>query len=555
MSRIKLPTERQVRHLTLHRQGRIISMQEYNLLSASERLEMIRQASGRKKYDLLLNAEDAAQLTPQLHPQELYLTINEIGAEYATELLMLADADQITCLLDLDCWNGDSLSPILSLHWLALLLETGPDKVCQLAQQIEPELLALFLKKHLTIRRGLEAYDDDDAENARRLEALYDVDYASEDAGKIIGALLQILAQNAQETYLLLMEMVRSETATVFEEEVYQARNNRLLDLGFAPPHEARDIYSYTDPELFITGGKNDFSLEAEDLQYPGALLAQAEPANLLAEVLSGTGNHALATELCLLANRKMSADRTDVSAPREVSLTLQSLYDHINLALEYLAGKDIARAEAIFRTTFLVRLFQLGHSLLAKRQQRVRVLLDSPIGPFLDYPEQLFLETLTGEPAGLYREARDDKPSDLQPITTCKDLELIDVRLQQIEDLQRLFCERLPFPLPTRDEEQADEPTLSTLFLTAVANQLLGRPFAPLPLPPEDLLFLKTQTLSDTQLTPVFCRQIHSLIEQLAADCGFFAEFCLECWLEDLGAIDPEQLDSSCPLCLLLQR
>ena len=119
MSRIDLPQERQVGHLTLHRQGRKISTREYNALSSSERMFLVRQASGKQKYDLLINAVDAEKLTTQLHPQELYLTINELGSEYSTELLSMANSTQITTLLDLACCEGDTVSPILSLHWFS----------------------------------------------------------------------------------------------------------------------------------------------------------------------------------------------------------------------------------------------------------------------------------------------------------------------------------------------------------------------------------------------------------------------------------------------------
>ncbi|MCK4691331.1 MAG: hypothetical protein KAT20_05965, partial [Desulfuromonadales bacterium] len=225
MNPINLPTERQVGHLTLLRQGRKLSLKEYNALTTTEQLEMIRQAHGKQKYDLIINSDYAETLTPQLHPQELYLTVNELGAEYAIELLMLASPEQIITLLDLDCWNRDSLSEVLSLHWLELLLNTGEKQVCRLAKKIGSEIWALFLKKHLTIIRGLEAYDDDDADNARRLESIYDIEYASENAAKIIGALLQIIWRNDQETYLLIMETIRSENLSLLEEEVFQARN------------------------------------------------------------------------------------------------------------------------------------------------------------------------------------------------------------------------------------------------------------------------------------------------------------------------------------------
>jgi len=424
MTRIQLPTERQIGHLTLHRQGRKLSLKEYNSLTSSERLKMIQQAAGKQKYELILNANDNEQLVPLLHPQELYLTINEVGAEYAVELLALASTEQITTLLDLDCWQGDNLSPVLTLHWLQLLLETGQEKVCQIAQEIEPEILAIFLQKHLTILRGLEAYDDDDAENAKRMESIYDIDYATEDAAKIIGPFLQIIVERVQGTYLRVMEMIRSEMLSTFEEEMFQARNNRISDLGFIPSVEARGIYAFLDPERFSPGGKIGYRIEADDLPNPGALLAKAQPNNLLAEVLTNGLSHELATELCMLANRKMSADGTEISDTAEVSLSLQQLYNTLNLALEFLAGTDADKAEQIVGSTYLLHLFQLGHSLQKQLQTAAQQIVASPIGPFLDYPEQLFIDSLLDTPAMFYHEATAEAPSHLQPIASAHDLE-----------------------------------------------------------------------------------------------------------------------------------
>lgn len=554
MTRINLPNERQVGHLTLHRQDRSISIKEYNALASTERLEMIRQARGKQKYDLLINATDVAELIPQLHPQELYLAVNELGAEYFVELLALASTEQITTLLDLDCWEGDVLSPTLSLLWLQLLLETGPDKVCQLAEELEPEVLAIFLKKHLTIIRGLEAYDDDDAENAKRILGVYDVDYTSEDAAKIVGPFLLILAEHAQQTYLFLMELVRSEMVTTLEEEVFQQRNNRLSDLGFVPAVDAREIYAFCDPEHFTSGGKKDFLVEAKTLPNPAALLAQANPDNLLAELLTNGLSHELASELCLLANRKMSADGTDLASPADVGSSLQEIYDTLNLALEHLAGIDISKAEQVINSTYLLHLFQLGHSLITQSQTIAKQIISGPIGLLLDYPEQLFLDALAEQPPVLYREACADKPSDLQAIATLKDLELVNLRLQQIKELQRLFSEQLPFDLPADDDFDEEGISLSTLFLTAVANQVLSRPFKPRHLSAEDLLLLKAQTISDNQLNIDFRNQLHALIKELDVDCGFFVEFCLECWQEDLCAIDPAELDCGYPLCILVK-
>ena len=534
MTKISLPSKRQVGHLTLLRQERKITVAEYNALTIDEQLNMIHQARGKQKYDLLINAQHVEKLVPQLHPQELYLTINELGAEYSTELLALASPEQLTTLLDLDCWEEDNLSPILSLHWLQLLLGTGEEKICQLARQMEPELLVLFLKKHLIITRGLEAYDDDDAENAKRLEGLYDVQYSSEDAAKIIGAILKIWCDREQESYLLIMEMIRSENISVLEEEVYQTRSNRLLDLGIIPTIEAKTIYSYLDPETFKPGGKSDFYLEADSSQHPAALLACGSPRNLLAEILSGTVDHDSACELLFLVNRKMSADKIDLAETEEVAETFQSTYDTLNLALEFLAGADLDKAETIFHNTYLLHLFQLGHSLLKKQQIRGEKIRSNQIYPFLDYPELLFIDSLLQQPAALYREAGDEKPSQLQTIISTKDLEQVGLRLTQIEALQKLFNVEFPFELPQPEIETDEYPSLAGIFLTAVANQLLDKGFSPTPLHRTDLALLKNQTFVDDQISHTFRKDLQHSVDQLVPDCGFFVEFCLALW-EDI--------------------
>ncbi len=545
MTKINLPEKRQVGHLTLLRQGREISLAEYNLLTTAEQLQMIHQAQGRQKYDLLINSQHPEQLVPQLHPQELYLTINTLGAEYSTELIALASTEQLTTLLDLDCWEEDNLSPALSLFWLELLLSTGEDKVCQLIRQMEPEILALFLKKHLIIIRGLEAYDDDDVENSKRMEGIYDIDYASENAAKVIGAILNIWQGREQESYLLIMEMTRSENMTVLEEEVYQARSNRLLDLGIIPSVEAKGIYSYIDPELFSPGGKSDFHLEADNQNNPAAILACAEPHNLLAQLLNDGINPDIASELLFLVNRKMSADAIDISDIRYVTETLQGTYDTLNLALEFLAGTDSQKAGEIFNNTYLLHLFQLGSSLIKKRQLQGEKIATSQIYPFLDYPELLFIDSLLQNPPALYQEADADGASKLQPLTSIDNLTQVDNRLSQIESLQRLFGIDLPFKLQQYESSTENHPTLSGTFLTAVANQLLGKEFAPAPLLKADIARLKDKTFSDGEMSEHFYREISQSMQQIAPDCTFFVHFCLDVW-EQIFQSSGSQVDGN---------
>lgn len=535
MTKIKLPSERQVGHLKLLRQEREISIREFNTLTTNEQLDIIRQLHGKDKYNLIISAQDADKLVPQLHPQEIYLTVNEIGTSDVTELLALSSPAQISLLLDMDCWDGDNLSSVLTLRWLELILSTGNEKICQLVREMEPETIALFLKKHITIIHGIEVFDSDEIDNAKRLESLYDVDYSSEDSAKIIGALLRIWMEQEQESYLLIMEMIRSEQIASLEEELYIERNNRLLDLGILPAVEARSLYTYVDPDRFTTGGKVGFELESDDINNPKALLAQAAPCNLLADILGSGIDHAAACELLLLVNRKMSADNVDFSETRQVSETIQSTYDTLNLALEYLANKDADQAEQIFNNTYLLHLFQLGHSLVSERRKKALHIANSSIYPYLDYQELLFIDSLLETPPCLYLPESEDNPAKLVQIRTMNNLSLSDLRLQQIEALEDLFTAKLPFTLPQHDELDEDLPTLAQYFITAVANQVLGRELLPTALSNSDLTVLRETTVSTGHLDHNFCQQLIQYVNQQTNNLEFFAEFCLELWEESL--------------------
>lgn len=406
----------------------------FHQMPLKEQLLQIHQAQGKDKYNLILNSSKPEIIVPRLHPQELYLTVNELGAQDSLELISLATPAQITLILDLDCWDLDTLNPESALNWLEFLANCDEEKIRQLAREMEPEILALMLGKHLTIIRGLEAYDDDDAENAKRMEAIYDIEYKSDDAAKILGSLFNIWQEREQNHYLQIMEIIRSEIMLTLEEEVYQRRSARLLDLGIVPTMDARVIYTRINPQTFAVGDKLDFRLEADNLPNPLALLRTATPHHFLAAVLEDGIPHELACEMLHLVNRKFSADQIDLSSTPEVREALQQTYDNLNLALQYLADKDLNQATGIFHTTWLQRLFQLGHTLISHEQERAGTLKKNPLFANLDESATLFIDLLTQQPPRHYCEGCDTCPSEICAINTMEQIHRISERLSLIE-------------------------------------------------------------------------------------------------------------------------
>ena len=408
----------------------------FHQMPLKEQLLQIHQAQGKEKYRLIFNSSKPQIVVPQLHPQELYLTVNDLGAEDSLDLITLASPAQITLILDLDCWDLDTLNPEAALNWLEFLSNCDEEKIRQLARETEPESLALMLGKHLTIIRGLEAYDDDDAENAKRMESIYDIEYKSEDAAKIIGSLINIWQEREQNHYLQIMEIIRSESMLILEEDVYQRRSARLLDLGIVPTMDARVIYSRINPQTFVVGDKQDFRLEADNLPNPLALLKTATPHHFLAAVLEEGIPHELACEMLHLVNRKFSADRIDLSSTTEVGDALQQTYDNLNLALQYLADTDLDRATEIFHTTWLQHLFQLGHTLVSHEQERAVSLKKDPHFAGLDESATFFIDLLTQQQPRHYCEGCEACPSEICAINTIEQIQRIDQRLSELENI-----------------------------------------------------------------------------------------------------------------------
>ena len=511
----------------------------FHQLPVKEQLSQIHLAHGKEKYRLIIDSSKPEVLVPRLHPQELYLTINDLGAEDSLELISLASGAQITLILDLDCWDADTLNPEASLSWLEFLSHCDEEKICQLARETEPDILALMLSKHLTIIRGLEAYDDDDAENAKRLESIYDIDYTSEDAAKVIGSLINIWQEREQNHFLQIMEIIRCENMSVLEEEVYQRRSARLLDLGIIPTLEARKIYAWTNPETFVAGGKKSFHLEADTLASPIALLKTATPHHFLAAVLEGGISHDTACEMLHLINRKFSADRIDLSSTTDIRTALQETYDILNLALEYLSDKKPDKAEEVFNTTWLQRLFQLGHSLVLHRQRRAEKIKKNPLFVYFDASETLFIDLLTQQPARHYCEGCTECPAEISAINTMNQLCLIDERLSQLETLVDLLAGHFAGLIDSLPPQLSDISSFSGILMTALANQLSGRDFSPDPLGFDDLTALKKQTLRDNQPTADFTAIVYNCIPDGHTSGVFLANLCLERWVDFFRCFD----------------
>lgn len=531
-----------------------ITSSQFAALSRNEQLDVLRRAGSRQKVRLLIDAADGEELLALLPPQDLYLLARELGPDQIPELLGMASAEQWTALFDFDCWDDDRFDAGVVRTWLATLLDGEEHRVAEILLGLNFELLVLILYREVQVISGPEDIaDETERGEVLRRDGGYILEYRDDEGAKLFGALLDVLFRHHADFFRYLLEAIRSEGESLLEESVYQQRGERLVDQGFPAPDEAQVVYAWLDPESFAVGAERKVPLGgSESGAVPGAVLQLAHPGGLLAAVLERGVDAATSWELACLINKVLMADRVDLGEFDQVREAVDRTFAILNLALEYLAGSDAEAAGRCLRETYAEQLFRLGFSLTLRLQRRAQAVRKSLVGPYLDRRFRGVIEPLLQRrpqfPEAVVRPER----GGVQPFGSLREVRLVEEWLERLEGQRRLFEEQVPFPLPAPEgwelagchPDNGSGLTLSTIFLTALANRLLDRPFAPEPLAAGELRELHAQVSRGGRLDPELRSRTLAWLETLDAGAVWFGEFCLGLWEEEFCAVKAESLD-----------
>lgn len=478
--------------------------------------------------------------------------IKELGREDSRDLVAMASMDQVAVCIDLDSWQGDQLDDDKSLDWFLAALGGTEEEQLQRLYDFDFDLLVLILQRSMTVVKGPDDLCDDDQEPGSGVMP-YEFEFRDPELAKPLNSLVSALFCRDEFFCRRLLDALRSELPSVLEEEVYQQRRNRLLEYGFPDSFEAMGVYARLDIDRFSL---DDFS-RPETLPEPGPVapgfaLAEVPSSSLLAEILAAGIDAASVWDLSFLLNRVMVADGVDVGDTAAVQESLEQVYGYLNIALEQLCGRSLEKAQAVFEGTYLVGLFQFAHNVVLDLQQEARRLSISTIGPYLDGPYAALIASLQGRKPR-YCIAFDEtaRAGDL-PFSTLKQVEATRQRLADVEKQRRLFEESFPFDLPGSQggEEESfgltelDQLTLSEIFLTALANRLLNRDFAPAPIPPEDLSALHGLVVENGRVSKLLRQKTLDWLKSLEPGAEKFGTFCFSVWDEEFCSLDPMSLD-----------
>ena len=481
--------------------------QALTLAQLDEVRSRLAQASGKRRLDLILDVADPGALVRALPADELYFTIREIGLSDAVELVGLASAAQFKLFLDLEAWRQGRFESRRALPWLraaragSLSDSKAAARWKRKRTELDQELVFLLLRDSVTVYDLRE--DDDppiDGERAWRTpDGGFIVDFTVEGTDYLaVRGLLDDLYQEDPFQAGRLLSAIRWELPSELEETALRWRSGRLADLGYPSLEEALSWYARPPARQAEPPGAPS--------RPPGFFLAPLAAGSLLGRAatrLEAGDRAALELQLVGAGNAVLVADAIDPTDLEDVRSAVDGARAMVELGLEAVAGDDEARAAEALATTPVKRLFQEGFGrVLALTWRAERLFKAGGAGtrpaPFLDAPLGEALTALAarrprywpglelprdawGAPAAAaFTGRRFLSSADLARTAAAVDL---------AEGLAGLARTHGLAPL----RADAGAPRLSAHWLTALANERLGRGFTPAPLPRAELDRLPT--------------------------------------------------------------
>ncbi|MBW2700678.1 MAG: hypothetical protein JRF33_07635 [Deltaproteobacteria bacterium] len=438
--------------------------------------------AGRRRQDLVLLSSKPEALTRVISPEDLMLTIKEIGDVDALPLIELSSNSQLTHLLDLEIWLQNGLDLDRWGYWLNLLFECGPARVRRWVRNVDFEMLVLWFERVL-IKVERDSLDDLPEVLQDRVLSPDHVHYLAVKVGADLGLikkLLDLAFAEERDLFFALMGNLGTTPLAELEELAMRWRQGRLADRGWPELNEALAFYAPLEQEKLAT----PLPLPRGLPDAPSYPLVQRSAGGLFAQAMSdprlGEAEHAqsLASQLANLINRVLVADGLPAGEIESMQTAGERVRGRIEIGLAQAGVLDLDSATKALIQIPLLQLVQVAQNAIAKRVRRAHELLESPWLSMLPAPLPDRL-AYVGRRRPLYLAADKDLPRDF---VGPEDLACLDRDLDRVEasllltDALGLKRDDLPQPFPLGSQPESEEALdldaiLMTCFLQAQSN------------------------------------------------------------------------------------
>lgn len=437
--------------------------------------------------------------------QDLFLAIKSVGLANSPELLLLATSEQRRGFMDLDCWRKDSFHMASFMEWMAAYMQCGPEEAAAAARAMDPCLVALFLKDNVRVH----LLETDEPYPEHPLVLTPDQRFGIEVTGQAEGATLARLLLDAifrmdPSLGYDLIDRVRWDNRVSMEEEAYQNKRLRLEEIGFVDYYEALSIYGEggsTAAPQFQGAAEEENEIHRVSSTLPALLVASLAPGEHLWRALGSIRDtrqaERISQQLAALANRILSVHSVTAGDLEKVKPALEEMRDTLNLGLERLTRGRASLAPSALKQQDMLGLFRTGFNLVADLRaeahrvvHRGKLRLEGARRTLLESPQAEFLDGLRRHRPLFFEGVQDSRRAGYRNFRGLADVESARRSLDRIEALGQIFWSLVAGPGPELEPEalrqvnqDPDDLRFQTLFVTAVLNQVLGKPFRPEPL------------------------------------------------------------------------
>ena len=462
-------------------------------LPLENQLDAVLRSDAQKRLRYIFLSENPEELVQRLPDLELYLTVKEVEEKDSIELVSLTTPEQFQYLLDLDFWKKDLLDPAKILHWMGILLECGEERIGQFVHSADPEFLTLLLKKFLHVTKQEGEPTETLNPSLFTLDQQYYVAFKRPEGRIVFQRFLEYLYHFDNENYRRILESLIFELESDLEETGYRLKKGRLADQGFPDLEEALEIYRFVNPDSVRGERKGSSQAGLQDLAKPSSTFYPAFQkegtffSSVLSQATDSSDQVRLRQELAALTNKAIIAEPVESFSPEDVRQVGARVFHYLNLGLKYISNQDETQASEFLRSLPLQKIFQcgVGATLLLKR--KAEAILRGPwLGGdrdnlvFLDRPYLDIFEGVLKKRPALYRHGIQGDFKDLLDLREVeKSLELIETVVTTFEVEMKVGPQEIKnLDLSLCTPKGWREITLSTIFLTSLANQILHGTF-----------------------------------------------------------------------------
>jgi hypothetical protein len=266
-----------------------------------------------------------------------------------------------------------------------------------------------------------------------------------------------------------------------------------LADYGFPDFEEALEIYRFVDPDSLTAGERFSQVAGREEVGKEGSIFyltfRNEGPffSSILSKIDDAYEQDRLKQEITALCNKAIVAEAIDLSNIAAMERVVKKVYHTLNLGLQYLSKEDERKSLEILQSVPVQRLFQCGVSTTLLLRRKAESILKGPWFSndqgnlvFLDSPHFEKFEGILRRRPALYRDWN------YENFRNPQDLKEADDFLESIKTIINFLGKELKVsPLYLKEMDLSGcypddwrEMTLSVIFLTSMANQILKGTF-----------------------------------------------------------------------------